>query len=350
MRLPLHSIIRLFLCAVLLAQSTFAFETDQFNLPLQPLADIGDEVSDYAEENLRSALGKINTEILARQNCLETRGKNCDSPEKTRVRLNYLRSEEAVARAVFNLLGAGIIPSTKSGTWMNSHKFKAQPARYKSSYSDSIYQLVPSNYLTISPTVKLYGAQFGTDKIAHFFQQGYTYYIKSRRGARKGLSASEAAKKAIRWGKISEQTYFGTLVSGVYANADLAANYIGMKFYQGLTHEIRIGETVRPPVVQLKNGVWTINENINLRETLLKPFISNHFNEALNSSKYSFFLRSSVRRTVRKKACGEWRAAFPRLTQADFADISQKLKLWHGEDYGFSESENFVTIANTCFK
>lgn len=348
----LHAIIRLFLCAVLLAQSLRAFETDQFNLPAAPLADIGDEVSDYTEENLREAIGKINTEISARRNCLEKRGKNCESPEKTRLRLNYLRSEEAVAREVFNLLGAGFIPSTKSGTWMNSHKFKAQPARYKTSYGDSIYRLAPTNYLTISPTVRLYDVEFGTDKIAHFFQQGYTYYIKQKRAAEKGLAEGEAAKKAIRWGKISEQTYFGTLVSGVYSNADLAVNYIGMKFYQGLTHEIKIGETVRPPVVYLKDGAWTINENTNLlllRETLLKPFISNHFNEALNSSKYSFFLRSSVRRTVRKKACGEWRGAFPNLTQTDFADISQKLKLWHGEDYGFSESENFVTIANTCF-
>lgn len=342
--------IRLFLCVVLLTQSVLSFETDQYNLPAEPLADIGDEVSDYTEENLRKAIGKINAEILAHQNCLENRGKNCESVEKTRLRLVYLRSEQAVVREVFNLLGAGFIPSTKSGTWMNSHKFKAQPARYKTSYGDSIYRLVPTNYLTISPTVNLYGAQFGTDKIAHFFQQGYTYYAKYRRAVEKNLTTSEASKKAVRWGKISEQTYFGTLVSGVYSNGDLAANYAGMKFYQSLAHEIKIGETVRPPIVYLKNGVWAINENVNLRETLLKPFITNHFNEAYNPSKFSFFLRSSVRRTVRKKACEAWRKQFPNLTQTDFADISNKLKLWHGEDYGFSESENFVTIANTCFK
>ncbi len=348
--MKLQTIICLFLCTVLLAQSVLSFETDQYNLPVQTLADIGEEVSDYTEENLREAIGKLNTEILTHQNCLENRGKNCGSAEKERLRLNYLRSEQAVAREVYNLLGAGFIPSTKSGTWMNSHKFKAQPARYKTSYGDSIYRLVPTNYLTISATVNLYGAQFGTDKIAHLFQQGYTYYAKYRRAVEKNLTPNEAAKKAVRWGKITEQTYFGTLVSGVYSNADLAANYAGMKFYQGLAQEIKIGETVRPPVVYLKDGVWTINENVNLREMLLKPFITNHFNEAYNPSKFSFFLRSSVRRTVRKKACGAWHKQFPNLTQTDFADISQKLKLWHGEDYGFSESENFVTIANTCFK
>ena len=30
--------------------------------------------------------------------------------------------------------------------------------------------------------------------------------------------------------------------------------------------------------------------------------------------------------------------------------MSQALRLWHGEDYGFTDSEDFVTIANTCFE
>ena len=344
----LQIIVCLVLCAVLFAQPISAFETDQYNLPPASLADIGDEVSDYTENNLRKVINKINAEIIFRQNCLENRAENCKSAEKERANLKYLRSEEAISREVYKLLGAGFIPSTKSGTWMNSHEFKAQPARYKTSYGDSIFRLVPTNYLTISPTVKLYGAQFGTDKIAHLFQQGYVYYKKYKNGLGRGLSADEAAKKAVRWGKTSEQTYFGTLVSGVYSNGDLAANYAGMKFYQGLTHEIKIGENLIPPILYLKNGVWKINENISLRDTLLKPFISNHFNEALNPSKFIAGLRSSVRGIVRKKSCEAWRKQYSNLTQADFEKISNDLKLWHGEDYGFSDSDKFVTIANTC--
>jgi hypothetical protein len=344
-----QTLFRIFLCAALLSQSIIAFETDQFNLPTKPLADIGDEVSDYVAENLQAAIDKLNAKISNSQNCLENRGKNCQTAERERTKLEYLRSEEAVAKEVYNLLGAGFIPSTKSGTWMNSHEFKAQPARYKSSFSDSIFQLVPTNYLTISPTVNLYNTHFGTDKIAHLFQQGYTYYTKFRRASGKNLPPDEAAKKAIRWGKITEQTYFGTLVSGVYSNADMCANYVGMRFYQGLTHEIKIGEVTRPPIFIIKDGVWKINENVNLHEMLLKPFISNHFNEALNSSKYNFILHSSVRKTVRKKDCEAWRKQYPNFTATDFDKISQPLKLWHDEDYGFSDSKNFITIGNTCF-
>lgn len=122
MNLP--KIIRSFLCVILLMQSqsaTFAFETDQYNLPPEPLADIGDEVSDYAEENLRKALDKINAEIIARQACLERKvlsiGKvSCGGAEKQQARLEFLRSEAAVAQAVYKLLGGGVPPFTNSGT------------------------------------------------------------------------------------------------------------------------------------------------------------------------------------------------------------------------------------------
>ncbi len=352
----LQKIVGLFLSVVLLMQSISAFETDQFNLPPQPLADIGDEVSEYVEQNLREAIEKINAEILLRQSCLEnnsakSKKTKCESTNKERSKLEYLRSENAVARGVFDLLGAGTIPFTKSGTWMEKHQFKAQPARYKTSFSQSIFVVFPTDYLTISSTVKIYDAEFGTDKIAHFFQQGYSYYKIYKRAIDEGNTPDEAAQKAIRWGKTSERTFYGTLVSGVYSNADLCSNYVGMKFYLNLTREIKIGDVAKPAVLLLKNGVWTFAGNGDLRDILIKPFLSKHLNEALNSSIYAklFGLRSYVRRTLRKRGCKEWLNRYPNLSQADFNEISQTLKLWHGEDYGFTDSKHFVTISNVCF-
>ncbi len=93
----LQTAARLFLCVALLLQSIVAFETDQFNLPPQPLADIGDEVSDYAAQNLKKAVDKLNAEILARQSCLENnhakvKKSKCDSADKEKVALAFLRS------------------------------------------------------------------------------------------------------------------------------------------------------------------------------------------------------------------------------------------------------------------
>lgn len=349
----LQKIIRFVLCIVLLANSTFAFETDQYNLPPEPLADIGDEVSQYTEDNLRKAVKKINNEIAVRENCLvnKTANPKCDSPEKDCAKLEFLRSEEAVAREFYKLVGTGIPPFTAAGSWMESHKFTNQPERYKTSFSKSIFFVYPTNYIGISSTVNLYGANFGTDKIAHIFQQGYSYYKIYNRALTKGLTPEEAENKAIKWGRFTENTYYGMIISNVFSNADMCANFAGLKFYQGLTRDIKIGDKTKPAVLILKNGVWTFNKNAVLFDILLKPFISDHFNEALNPSIYLKYLglRCYVRRTVKKQSCRQWFDKFPNLSRSELEQTSKKLTLWFGEDYGFKDSKNFITVANTCF-
>lgn len=345
-----------FLCVLLLLQSVAAFETDQYNLPPQPLGDIGEEFSEYVEQNIKKAFDKTNAEIIRRQICLgnltvERKPANCGLAEKERARLAFLRSEEAIAREVYTLLGDGIFPFTRSATWVESHRFRVKPALYRTNYLKSVYLTVPTNYLTISPTVKVFGAQFGTDKIAHFFQQGYTYYKISERAAAKGLTQEEAGQKAISWGQKTERTYYGTLVSGVYSNADLAANYVGMLFYQGLTREIKIKDETRPAVLLLKNGIWTFNPDFNSPELLIKPFFTDHLNEAFNPSIITnlFGLRTYVRRAVKKQSCKQWLTQNPGLTQSELNELTQKLARWNDKDYGFTGSTNFITIANVCF-
>ncbi len=149
----------------------------------------------------------------------------------------------------------------------------------------------------------MYGMQFGVDKIEHIFQQGYTYYKIYEDAVAKGLSRDDATKKAIKWGKLSERTFFGSLVSGVFSNSDLYANYAGLRFYQGLTKPVKIGDVTRPAVLTLKDGVWSFNESGDMRQTFIRPFITEHLNEALNPSIFSFNLRFSIRRIIKKRAC-----------------------------------------------
>jgi hypothetical protein len=85
---------------------------------------------------------------------------------------------------------------------------------------------------------------------------------------------------------------------------------------------------------------------------LLKPFISDHFNEALNPSIFTSNLgwRWYIRRTVKKRSCEQWFKRYPDLSRNGLEKRSQALRLWNGEDYGFTGSKHFVTIANTCFE
>ena len=329
-----------------------AFETDQYNLPPIPLADIGAEVAEYTEDNIRVAIARINDEIMAGQRCLENpsgKRRGCGKDSSVRDRLEHLRSESAVVRGVYDRLGYGIIAFARAGTWMDKHDFRAQPARYKTSYGRSIFVYLPTDYFTISPTVNMYGVSLGTDKIAHFFQQGYTYYMIAKKATAKGAARDLAVRKAVNWGRMTELTYYGTLVGGVFSNADLFANYAGMKFYEGLTRSITIGGQTRQPTLVLKDGIWVFNETQRIEESPLKPFVSDHMNEALNPSLFVPFLRSSVRSIVRKQSCPQWRAAYPERKKEYYDAATRSLSSWYGEGYGFRQSDKFVTIGNTCF-
>jgi hypothetical protein len=343
----------LLLAAIFILQplGSLAFETDQYNLPHTPLADIGDEVSQYVEQNVLTAIENVNKQIARHKLCMETtseRLSGCGPVAKELEKLAYLRSNDAIADEIAGLLAGDNLATTKLGGWMHSHKFRGQPDRYKTSYGRSIYVLNPADYVTISPTVRLYGVELGIDKLEHFFQQGHQYYELERKALAKGDTRETAVKRAVDWGKQTERTYYGLLMSGVYSNADLYANYAGMRFYQGLTKPVSVGDATRPATVILEDGYWKPNPNA-ARNQLLKPFISDHMNEALNPSAFTRALISSVRRAVKKYACEDWHRDYPDLTADALLDSSKALETWHGEDYGWTKNSRTVQIADECF-
>src|SRR5206468_8097467 len=119
------------------------------------------------------ALQKINAELERHEACLNgTAAKNvkCRSTDSERKKIAELQTNDAVARAVYKLLGDGTIFTTYTGDWLTSHEFANTPARYKTSYVESIYVTMPINYATLSPTIRVNGKEFGTDKFDHFFQ------------------------------------------------------------------------------------------------------------------------------------------------------------------------------------
>lgn len=343
-----------FVAAITLLLSSLpatAFETDQFNLPPDPLADVGDEISEYVAGQLQLAAVNVNARISASEACLAAVdvGKGCDAPKQMRKELEYLRSEPAISRAVYDLLSGGNLMTTKFGKWFHSHKFRAQPASYKAPYLESIYLIKPSNYVTLSPTISMYGHEFGIDKLEHLFQQGHQYFERVDDAMKEGRSREEAVKKAIEWGKRTERTYYGILTSGVYSNADLHANYVGLKFYDGLTRPVKIGDLTRPAMLTLKEGLWHLAAAETLQEYLLKPFISDHMNEAFNPSSFRFTLINSVKKAVKKNSCAQWKADLPDLTAKELSDRARSLELWNGEDYGHTKRRGFVNIGEICF-
>jgi hypothetical protein len=121
-----------------------------------------------------------------------------------------------------------------------------------------------------------------------------------------------------------------------------------MKFFQGLTKAVEVNGKARPASLAMIDGRWTISDR-HLRENLLKPFMTDHMNEALNPSGFRLTLVRSVRRAVKKHACPDWRTAYPEMTRSAISERSRALELWNRVDYGFTKKERIVSIADACF-
>jgi hypothetical protein len=346
--MKLASIAAAILTASLLSGSVaLAFETDQYNLPDRPLADTGEEISEYIFTNLQEAVDELNTEIARSTGCIAIRTKGCGDADDERRKLTKLQSDEAPATALFRRIGDGNLFRTKFGRWLYSHAFHSAPASYKAPYGESVFLINPLDYSTLSPTFRLYGIDLGGDKLEHLLQQGFKYYSIYREQRRKGLSEAEASAKAIAWGQRTERTYFGLLSSGVYSNADLFANYAGLKFYLHLTKTVE-GQPATRPLYRLENGRWVFAGQID-RGSLLKPFITDHMNEALNASSFRVTLYGSARRQVQRHACAKWVKAFPAMSRDSADATAASLESWNGEDYGYTKRSRTLTLGETCF-
>jgi hypothetical protein len=81
-----------------------------------------------------------------------------------------------------------------------------------------------------SPTIEINGVRMGTDKLSHFFSEGWWYYKWYRKYRKSGLSVEDAEHRVIRRGIWWERTILGLIASGVFSVGDLEANFQGLRF------------------------------------------------------------------------------------------------------------------------
>jgi hypothetical protein len=292
----------------------FAKETDQFTTPRKALRDVGPELS-------RKVVRIIESDRTG------------DDPE----------------RILSRWVGHNIFDSRIS-RWVKKIRTADGPVSFRPSVSGSIYRWtfspLPASFLIDSPTVRVHGYYLGTDKIDHFFQQGHHYYELVLKEEAKGIDTATAIAAAVSLGVKQEHKYYGTLASGVYSNADLAANFAGMKFYFNLRHSVQVGGRVLPPMFERTPEGWRLRPGVD-PDHLLEPFFSNHLDESFNPSRYRFS-RRSIRSLVRNR-CGQWtnfhadRLSLVAPSGRSFATN------WFGEDYGhWLPPSQEVSIATEC--
>ncbi|HEX4383102.1 MAG TPA: DUF4157 domain-containing protein, partial [Myxococcales bacterium] len=100
------------------------------------------------------------------------------------------------------------------------------PAQSATKYAGVTYVLWSTGFRILNPTMKVHGICIGSDKLGHFFQQGWTYAATA--GGSGGTAAAEEQSER------SEGGGFGLATTGVFSNADQEANRQGSKFYNDL--------------------------------------------------------------------------------------------------------------------
>ena len=122
----------------------------------------------------------------------------------------------------------------------------------------------------------------GVDKLGHFFVEGFGFFRRAY------IKKGGSVEAAVRWGKFTEDSYFGLTTTGVYSNADLVANFNGMRFWnmlflfskdpvfenQKLSYRDR-------PFFSCKDSKWTLNKRFYLRF-----FLDDSWDESMNCNYY----------------------------------------------------------------
>lgn len=342
------------LTALVLVPSARANETDQFTLPTdRPFADLGPYMESIHHEVLSRVIENLNEDLR--------RAYRGPRPNE----IKRLTDEGLIADLVRSEYAPGFIETMNlENALRRSPMRRAYPDQVTAHrtlgwiYAWAHLPIDPRRLVLLfqSSTIKVHGAYMGTDKIAHFHDLGHIYYKSYLARIDGGMSPEKAREWVVGFysrGPISESFTIGAIATGVISNADLASNYAGMLFYQNLTEPIEINGDTLPPMLELHEGYWRLAYHVRPESGFLRPFLTEHCNEALNPCVYEIGMRGPIRKNLRKNsdrilsiyADEDGNTRPPEW----FREKAIELRTFHGQDYGavIRESKMF-SIGDAC--
>ncbi|TVQ52653.1 MAG: hypothetical protein EA377_09740 [Phycisphaerales bacterium] len=347
------------LFVLLLLTPAAADETDQFTLPTdQPFADLGDYFNLVHYRVLEEVVEDFNRDV--------ERALRVQNEAERERRMEAMHDPGLIADRVRAKWGPGFFEMRALEDLLHSRNMRETYPDQYTAYRDPFW-IYFYTHLPIDPrklvllfqasTVKAYGVYFGTDKWGHFHDLGHFYFSDLHRMRGRGMEDEEALRRIVHeysQGPISEATTIGLWATGVYSNADLASNYAGMLFYQNLREPVELqGETHEPLMVRI-GPFLALNKHVRPESAFLKPFITDHWNEALNPNLYEWGMRGPIR--SRMEAMADDILKFycdldgrPRSPEY-FNELAVELSTYFGKDYGHSGiDDRIITIGDACF-
>ena len=207
-----------------------------------------------------------------------------------------------------------------------------------------------------SSTIQLHGHYVGTDKIGHFFAMGYYYYNVYQAARALGKNHEDSLQHAIDiCGWTTENSFLGLTSTAIYSNADLAANYLGLKFYLNLHQPVKIAGQLEPAIVVRNGDYWKIRDGLHRHAPLFAKYVSAHWDEVLNPCHLDSSFRKYARNEIyaRRNVLLDWYAGDDprRRTKAYFNNIMTHTQTYYGENYGHSGAEaHQLGVGKICFE
>lgn len=158
----------------------------------------------------------------------------------------------------------------------------------QSIYQDFAWQASPTLVFSerIASVIKLNNVEIGTDKLGHFFTEGFSYFVVTDQLHR-------SLESGLLFGEWSEAVYYGAQTTGIYSYADLTANFQGVRFWNRLLSihpDPLTGRTLSPYVVCVQNQ-WQVAEDFHWAD-----YVDPGWNESINCPLFrSVDLLTSVR-------------------------------------------------------
>ena len=272
---------KLILPLCLLSTSVFCAEVDHYSKRAIPLEDSLEKVNLMANEHLQVALDRVNS--------TET----CSLTKKSQAKLyKSLKSEFA------NHMKGQFTKELIHSESIDLHKTHINNSIYRDwNFSDGVVLAIAkmkrgkTNSFGLSPLININEHYIGIDKFEHMFGMGFIYF-------RLHHHKNWSVKSVLKHGIFREKAVLGgnIIETGVFAYADLSANFNGMRFWN---HMLQLQDDVLGkvhnigPYIKCENGKWISNKKIDFSK-----YIDNTMDETLNCSKFAS--KRSLRKFTRR--------------------------------------------------
>lgn len=255
-----------------LSGTVLAGEADHYTYRHDPISDMSSVINKRANEYLQTSIEAANQKGSCDENALYEQMRKYFANHSSGKLVKFALHDNLVERRQINL------KKSIYGEWkiLNGY-LMGKPSAAESP-------------LALTPMIRIGDEVVGTDKLEHMFGMGFKYfkwhYLKGKN-----------LKKVLKRGVVFEKTTLGgnILATGVFAYADLSANFNGMRFWNHVLQQREdvMGDNKGPYVNCVDNKFVANTEN----PIDFTHYIDKSMDESINCSKFA--TKSGVRKVRR---------------------------------------------------